>query len=68
VNGSDVRPRVKASLLWGAVGVLAFLVLLQGYELWTGYRYALAVKLGVAVGVGAGATVVSYVAEPLLFE
>jgi hypothetical protein len=63
-----MRPRVKASLLWGAIGVLAFLVLLQGYELWTGYRYALPTKLGVAVGVGTGATVASYAAEPRLFE
>ena len=63
-----MRPRVKASLLWGAVGVLAFLVLLQGYELWTGYRYTLPIKLGVAVVVGLGATVASYAAEPLLFE
>ncbi|WP_135827405.1 hypothetical protein [Halorussus halobius] len=62
-----MRPRAKASLLWGAVGVLAFLVLLQGYELWTGYRYALAVKSGVAAGVGAAATAAAYVAEPRLF-
>ena len=63
-----MRPRVKASLLWGAVGLLGFLVLLQGYELWTGYRYDLAVKAGVAVGVGAGAIGVSYFGESLLFE
>lgn len=63
-----MRPRAKASLLWGAVGVLAFLVLLQGYELWSGYRYSLAVKFGVAAVVGAGATATSYVAEPRLFE
>ena len=63
-----MRPRVKASLLWGAVGVLAFLVLLQGYELWTGYRYSLGVKFGVSVAVAAGATVTSYLADERLFE
>lgn len=63
-----MRPRVKASLLWGAVGILAFLVLLQGYELWTGYRYSVAVKFAVALGVGAGGTVTSYLAEDWLSE
>jgi len=62
-----VRPRAKAGLLWGAVGALAFLVALQGYELWSGYRYALAVKFGVATAVGAGAAGLSYAAEPRLF-
>ena len=63
-----MRPRVKASLLWGAVGVLGFLVLVQGYELWAGYRYALTVKFGIAVVVGVTATAASYAVEPLLFE
>lgn len=63
-----MRPRVKSSLLWGVVGVLAFLVLVQGYELATDYRYALPVKSGTALLVGVGATGLSYVAEPRLFE
>jgi len=63
-----MRPRLKASVLWGLVGLLGFLVLLQGYELATGYRYALGVKAGVALAVGTGATGVSYAAEPLVFE
>jgi hypothetical protein len=63
-----MRPRVKASLLWGAVGVLAFLVLLQGYELWTGYRYSLGIKFSVATVVAVGATVASYLADERLFE
>ena len=63
-----MRPRVKASLLWGVVGLLAFLVLLQGYELATGYRYALGVKAAAALAVAVGSTGVSYVAEPRLFE
>ncbi|WP_246045657.1 hypothetical protein [Halorussus ruber] len=63
----DVRPRVKASLLWGLVGLFAFLVALQGYELATGYRYALTVKFGVALAVGVGATGLAYLAEGKLF-
>ena len=35
--------------VWGLVGGLAFLVLLSGYELATGYRAPLPVKGGVAV-------------------
>jgi len=62
-----IRPRVKASLLWGVVGLLAFLVAVQGYELLAGYRYSLAVKAGVALVVGVGATVLSYLAEGRLF-
>jgi hypothetical protein len=65
---SAMDPRVKASLLWGAIGVLSFLVLLQGYELATGFRYPLTVKVGVTLLVGVGATGLSYAAEPLLFE
>ena len=63
-----VRPRVKASLLWGLVGLLGFLVLLQGYELLTGYRYALTVKAATALAVGIGATGMSYLAEGRLFR
>ena len=58
-----MRPRTKASLLWGVIGTLGFLVLLQGYELAAGYRYSLAVKAGATVLVLVGATAVSYVAD-----
>jgi len=40
-------PRRKDSLLWGIVGGLAFLVLVQGYELVAGESIALTVKAGV---------------------
>jgi purine-cytosine permease-like protein len=63
-----VGPRVKASVLWGLIGLLAFLVALQGYELITGYRYSLAVKAATALAVGVGATGASYLAEKRLFE
>ena len=58
-----MRPRLKASLLWGVIGTLGFLVLLQGYELLADYRYAVTVKVGAAAVVLVGATAVSYVAD-----
>jgi hypothetical protein len=61
-----VDPRVKHSLLWGVVGALAFLVLLQGYELLSGYRYDVAVKAGAALAVAAGASALTYVADGVL--
>ncbi|EMA34275.1 hypothetical protein [Haloarcula japonica] len=60
-------PRTKASLLWGVVGTLAFLVLTQGYELLAGMPVSIPVKAGVAVAVGVGATFASYRMQPRLF-
>lgn len=56
-----MRPTRKASLLWGLIGGLSFLVLLQGYELLSGERVDWLVKLGVAVLVVITASVVSAV-------
>ena len=61
-----MRPRLKASLLWGVVGTLGFLVLLQGYELIAGHRYSVAVKAGAALVVLVGASALSYVADGVL--
>lgn len=61
-----MNPRVKASLLWGVIGVLSFLVLLQGYELLADYRYSLAVKAGATLVVAIGAPILSYVADGVL--
>ncbi|QCJ47121.1 MULTISPECIES: hypothetical protein [Haloprofundus] len=56
--------RVKSSLLWGLVGFFAFLVLVQGYDLAVGrLPLGFLARVGVAVGVGAVAAGVSYVAE-----
>ena len=55
--------RLKASLLWGLVGALSFLVLVQGYELVGELGLSFFVKLVVAVGVFGGATAVSYAVE-----
>ncbi|NHN46765.1 hypothetical protein G9464_04030 [Halostella sp. JP-L12] len=57
------RKRVKASVLWGVVGGLAFLVLYQGYLLAGGDGVSGAAVVGVAVAVTAGATVLSYLGE-----
>ena len=56
--------RVKAALLWGVVGGLAFLVLVQGYELLAKQGVAALVKVGVAVVVGVVAGVASYRLRP----
>jgi len=42
----------RHDLLWSLLGALAFLVLLQGYELVFGERVAVVVKVGVALAVG----------------
>jgi hypothetical protein len=55
-----VNRRQKASLLWGVIGALSFLVLLQGYELLIGPRIDLGVKFGVALLVFVGAAVLSH--------
>jgi hypothetical protein len=52
-------PHRKAALLWGVVGGLAFLVLVQGYELATDRAVTVPVKFAVTVGVFAVATVVT---------
>lgn len=53
----------KSSLLWGVIGGLSFLVLLQGYELLTGTFVTVAVKAGVALAVAVGATVLTHFAH-----
>jgi len=55
--------RLKASLLWGVVGGLAFLVLLQGFELLTGQRVSIGVKAGVTLAVLVAATGLTYAAH-----
>lgn len=57
-------PRHKASALWGVVGGLSFLVLVQGYELAAGTRVGVASKAGVALAVAALAALLTHVARP----
>lgn len=55
-----MEPRTKSSLLWGAVGALAFLALVQGYQLVTEATVTADAMALVAVVVGLGATVAAY--------
>jgi len=54
--------RTKATLLWGVIGALAFLVLAQGYLLVSGERVPYAALLGVAVVVFAASAGTAHVA------
>jgi hypothetical protein len=53
-------PALKSSLLWGLVGALSFLVLLQGYHAVTGSFVGVGVMLGVAALVGVCSAVVTH--------
>ncbi len=59
-------PRVKASLVWGVIGALSFLVLVQGYELLSADRLPFGLKFATAGVVGAAATGSTYLAEPVV--
>jgi hypothetical protein len=58
-----VKPRTKASLLWGLTGGLVFLVGLQAFRLVTGETVTLEATVGVALAVGVVAAAASYVVE-----
>jgi len=58
-----VRPRVKASVLWGAVGAMTFLVLHQAYLLLDGEFTSIGAVAAVTLLVGLVAGVASYLAE-----
>ena len=58
--------RRKDSLLWGVVGGLAFLVLVQGYELLADEAVALTLKAGVALGVLAVTALAAHALRPRL--
>jgi len=60
-----LTPRRKSSLLWGLVGALAFLVLVQGYRLFGGTLTVGFLTLGgVALVVGVIAAAVTHVLAP----
>ena len=58
----------REALVWGLVGALSFLVLLQGYELFTPERVDTLVKAGVALAVSVIGTVLARLVEPRLRE
>ncbi|PSP61692.1 hypothetical protein BRC77_12370 [Halobacteriales archaeon QH_8_64_26] len=63
-----MRSRTKASLLWGLIGAMSFLVLVQAYELVGGLAVGFGTKLGVALLVAAAATSLAYAAEGYLAD
>ncbi|WP_049903122.1 hypothetical protein [Halococcus agarilyticus] len=60
-----MQPRTKASLLWGAIAALVFLVLVQGYTLLvaSGPTIGILSKLGVSGVVGVCGAASSYALE-----
>ena len=58
-----MRPRVKASVLWGAIGAMVFLVLHQAYLLLDGEFTSVGAVATVTLLVGLVAGVASYLAE-----
>jgi hypothetical protein len=59
-------PAIKSSLLWGLVGTLAFLVLVQGYQLLTTEFVRVEFVGGIAVVVGVVTAVVAHRLRPRL--
>ncbi|SDR35385.1 hypothetical protein [Natronobacterium texcoconense] len=58
-----MEPRTKSALLWGAVGFMAFLVLVQGYALVVEPLVTITQGGAVAVLVGAATAVSAYALE-----
>ena len=63
---SPLDPLVKSSLLWGGIGALSFLVLLQGYHLVTGEFVGVGVMAGVALTVFGVSAVSAHLLRPRL--
>jgi hypothetical protein len=63
-GGLAVTPRAKSSLLWGVVGVFAFLVVVQGYDLFVpAFRASLGVRVTMALVAGAATAGLAYALE-----
>lgn len=63
-----MRPRIEASLLWGLIGAMSFLVLAQGYELIGRLAVSFVTKLGVALLVAVAVASLAYAAEGYLAD
>ncbi|GEM_PF-440698 len=59
----QLSPRVKSALLWGLVGALAFLVLVQGYALLVDPLVTIVQGAAIAALVGSGAAIAAYILE-----
>ena len=60
---SALSPRAKSALLWGAVGVLSFLVLVQGYALLVEPLVTITQGAAIALLVGVGGAGGAYLLE-----
>ena len=60
--------RVKSALLWGAVGFMTFLVLVQGYAVLVEPLVTIVEGAAVALLVGTGAAASAYVLEYRIAE
>ncbi len=63
-----MEPAVKSSLLWGLVGGLSFLVLIQGYHLVSGEFVGIWVMAGVAFAVFAVSAVGTHLLRPVVWR
>ncbi|MFC6721848.1 hypothetical protein [Halobacteriaceae bacterium SHR40] len=61
-----MEPTVKASLLWGVVSVLSFLVGVQTYVLLGGAFFGVGTVIGVAAGVGIVSAGLTHLIRPKL--
>jgi uncharacterized protein YebE (UPF0316 family) len=61
-----IDPRAKSAVLWGLVGFLSFLVLVQGYALLAESLVTITQALALALAVGIGAGAGAYLLEPRL--
>ena len=59
-------PAAKSSLLWGLVGGLSFLVLIQGYHLFGGDFVGFRVMGGVTIAVFAVTAIMSHLIRPFV--
>jgi hypothetical protein len=59
-----MEPAVKSSLLWGLVGALAFLVLVQGYQIVAGEFVGVGPLLGATLVVWAGSAAATHLLRP----
>jgi hypothetical protein len=60
---------LRSAALWGLVGVLSFLVLVQGFRLFAGpVGLGIVPTAGIAFAIGGFVTVLSFVLEPRLTE
>ena len=63
-----MNERTKSALLWGAVGLFAFLALHQGYVALGGESIGILPAVGVAAVVGAVVAAAAYVGEVRLLR